>query len=68
LDPNLYVPEQLPSDVNFKETDYIDIKYIDGHPVLSVVSAAIRYTALGFMVGKSTIYLQDTLQRIWIFP
>jgi hypothetical protein len=58
----------IPSDVKFNESVYIDVSYIDGHPVLSAVCAGIRYTAAGFMVCKSTADLWDTLQRIWILP
>jgi hypothetical protein len=44
----------IPSDVKFNESVYIDVFYIDGHPVLSAVCAGSRYTAAGFMVSKST--------------
>jgi hypothetical protein len=36
--------------------------------VLSAVCAGTRYTAAGSIVSKSTAYLWDTLQRIWILP
>jgi hypothetical protein len=42
----------IPSDVKFNESVYIDVSYIDGHPVLSAVCAGTRYTAAGFMVSK----------------
>jgi hypothetical protein len=58
----------IPSDVEFNESVYIDVFYIDEHLVLSVVCAGTRYTAAGFMVSKSTADLWDTLQRIWILP
>jgi hypothetical protein len=58
----------IPSDVKFNESVYIDVFYIDGHPVLSAVCDGTRYTAAGFMVSKSTADLWDTLQRIWILP
>jgi hypothetical protein len=38
----------IPSDVKFKESVYIDVFYIDGHPVLSAVCAGTRYIAAGF--------------------
>jgi hypothetical protein len=44
----------IPSDVKFNESVYIDVLYIDGHPVLSAVCAGTRYTAAGFIVSKST--------------
>jgi hypothetical protein len=47
----------IPSDVKFKESVYIDVFYIDGHPALSAVCAGTRYTAAGFMVRKSTAHL-----------
>jgi hypothetical protein len=54
----------ISSDVKFNESVYIDVFYIDGHPVLSAVCAGTRYTAAGFMVSKSTANLWDTLQQI----
>jgi hypothetical protein len=58
----------IQSDVKFNESVYIDVFYIDGHPVLSAVCAGTRYTAAGLTVSKSTADLWDTLQRIWIPP
>jgi hypothetical protein len=58
----------IPSDVKFNESVYIDVFYIDGHPVLSAVCASTRYTAAVLMVNKSTADLWDTLERIWILP
>jgi hypothetical protein len=54
----------MPSHFKFNESVYIDVFYIDGHPVLSAMCADTRYTAAGFMVSKSTADLWDTLQRI----
>jgi hypothetical protein len=58
----------IPSDVKLNESVYIDVFYIDVHPVLSAECAGTRFTAAGFMVNKSTADLWDTLQRIWILP
>jgi hypothetical protein len=58
----------IPSVVKLSESVYINVFYIDGHPVLSVVCAGTRYTAAGCMVRKSTADLWDTLQRICILP
>jgi hypothetical protein len=58
----------IPSYVKFNESVYIDVFYIDGHPVLSAMCAGTRYLAAGFMDSMSTADLWDTLQRIWIFP
>jgi hypothetical protein len=58
----------IPSDVKFNESVYIDVFYIDGHPVFSAVCAGTRYTEASFMVSKRTADLWDTLQRIWILP
>jgi hypothetical protein len=58
----------IPLDFKFNESVYIDLFYIDGHPVLSAVCAGTRYGEAGFMVSKSTTDLWDTLQRIWILP
>jgi hypothetical protein len=58
----------IPSDVKFNESVYLDVFYMDGHPVLSALCAVTRYTAAGFMISKSTADLWDNLQRIWILP
>jgi hypothetical protein len=44
----------IPSGAKFDESVYIDVFYIDGHPVLSAVCAGTRYTAAGFLVSKSS--------------
>jgi hypothetical protein len=41
----------IPSVIKFNESVYIDVFYIDGHPVLSAVCVGTRYTAAGIMAS-----------------